>query len=53
MKHVGLQSGELLTCGKIVEDLHFLYPREVLIEFEHVKAHRTVKGRQEMAVFEK
>ena len=38
---------------KIWEEWHYLRSKEILIEVEHVKAHRTEKERQHMSLFEK
>ena len=41
------------TCGKIWEELHLLTSEEILVEVEHVKAHRTKKDKKTMTHFEK
>ena len=38
---------------KIWEALHYLAERSILVEVEHVKAHRTTKQKKEMSHFEK
>ena len=53
----GLWRGER-KCGdpdlwKNWEELHLLSSKEVLVEVEHVKAHRTKKDKTEMSFFEK
>ena len=41
-------------CGsKIWEELHLLISKQILVEVEHVKAHRTKKDKHEMTHFEK
>ena len=53
---VGLQRGErkCIKAGdaekwmKIWEELHHLAAREIVVEVEHVKAHRTKKEKKEM-----
>ena len=37
----------------ILEQVHKFRHKEMLIEFEHVKAHRTEKEKQQMLLFEK
>ena len=38
---------------KIWEETHVLMSREILVEVEHVKAHRTKKDKKDMSHFEK
>ena len=38
---------------KILEELHRLVSRDIVVEVEHVKAHRTKKDKKEMSQFEK
>ena len=41
------------TCGsKFWEELHLLRSKEILVEVEHVKAHRTKKEEKDMSHFE-
>ena len=61
----GLWKGEMKCIGwkakrcgfgflkKCWEELHYLRSNEILIEVEHVKAHRTEKERQRMSLVEK
>ena len=43
-EHASNRKLEMLTCGsKIWEDLHSLAARDIFVEVEHVKAHRTKK----------
>ena len=44
---------EMQTCGKIWEELHELAKRGILVEVEHVKAHRTKKEKEKMTQFER
>ena len=45
-KSVLSQEPEMQTCGKMWEELHKLVKRGILVEVEHVKAHRTKKGKE-------
>ena len=38
---------------KILEELHELVKRDILVEVEHVKAHRTKKEKENMKNFER
>ena len=44
----------MLTCGpKFGKSFIFSTSKEILVEVEHVKAHRTKKDKKEMSQFEK
>ena len=48
------QEREMQICGsKILEALHSLAEKCILVEVEHVKAHRTKKEQENMSQFEK
>ena len=44
----------MLICGsRFCEELHLLSSKEIVVEVEHVKAHRTKKDKKEMSHCEK
>ena len=47
------KAGDAGLWIKIWEELHLSTPKELLVEVEHVKAHRTGKDEKEMSHFEK
>ena len=53
MKCIGPRAEDADLWMAIVEDLNDIHAKEILIEFEHVKAHRTEKEWQQMSFFEK
>ena len=45
---------DMLICGsRFWEELHRLAARDIVVEVQHVKAHRTKKDKKEMSQFEK
>ena len=52
MKCIGPKAKDADLWIAIWEELHKLRPEEILIEVEHVKAHRTEKARQRMSLLE-
>ena len=52
-KSVLSQEQDMQTCGKIWEELHELAKRGILVEVQHVKAHRTKKEKEKMTQFER
>ena len=53
MKCIDLNAGDADLWIIVWEELHRLTSRDLLIEVEHVKAHRTKKDKKEMSHFEK
>ena len=47
------KAGDSDLCIKIWEQLHHLVSRDIVVEVEHVKAHRTKKDKKEMSQLEK
>ena len=47
------KAGDADLWIKILEELHQLTSKQILVEAELVKAHRTVQDRMEMSQFEK
>ena len=47
------KAGDADLWIEIWEDLHFLAETGILVEVEHVKAHRTKKEKKEMSKYEK
>ena len=47
------RAGDAHLCIKICEDLHGLAARGILVEVEHVMAHRTTKEKKNMSQFER
>ena len=47
------RAGDAHLWIKICEELHLLAAREIAVEVEHVKAHRTKKDKKETSQFEK
>ena len=52
-QNVSNQEQEMQTCGKIREEVHELVRRGILVEVEHVRAHRTKKENEKMTQLEK
>ena len=52
-KCVDPKAGDADFWVKIWEDLHRLVSKEISVEVEHVKAHRTQKDKKEMSHFER
>ena len=53
MKCIDPKAGDADLWIEIWEELHSLISREILVEVEHVKAHRTEKDKKEMSRFER
>ena len=52
-KCIDPNAGDVDLWIQVWEELHLLTPKEMLVEVEHVKAHRTKKYKKEMSHFEK
>ena len=47
------KAGDADLWTKIWEELHLSRSKEILVDVQHFKAHRTKKGKKEMSTFEK
>ena len=52
-KCIGPKAGDADLWIKIWAELHLLTSKEILLEVEHVKAHRTKKEKKDFSHFEK
>ena len=52
MKCIGPKAGDTDLWLNIWEELHCLVSKEILVEVEHVKGHRTEKHKKNMSHFE-
>ena len=53
LKCIGPKAKDVDLWLRMLEEVHFLPCKDMLIVAEHVKAHRTEKERQRMSLFEK
>ena len=52
-KCIDPKAGDAALWIKIWEELHLLMSKEIMVEVEHVKAHRTKKDKKDMSHFER